>query len=154
LNSWLITLRELATKSAAEQERGTRAGLLRSATVRGLPAARHTLLRCFELASSRDPEAAAHGLIFLRVTVKNYTHLLFTLASSAEHEQKLSGRSAWLPYFRQGSTPAYLGQELAWLTRFFQAAAGEGFSLDAARPFMHEGRAFLAAGNTHVAIGI
>lgn len=151
LNSWLITLRELVAKSAAARGRG-RSGMLRSAAVKSLPVARHTLLRIFELASSREPDAATHGLALLRVTVKNHATLLATLFRSAKDEQKSGQRSAWLEYFTQGPTGGLLAAEFGWIARFLEAAAQEGFSLDAARPFIHEGRPFLAVENTFSAL--
>lgn len=149
VNSWLITLRELAGKSAAEHVAG-RPGMLRSAAVRALPLARHALRHFFGLASSREPESATAGHAFLRVTVKNHANLLTSLARSAEHDKKSTGQSGWLPYFWQGSTTGHLGAELAWIGRFFDAAARDGFTLDVARSFMQEGHAFLSVENTFV----
>jgi hypothetical protein len=147
VNSWLITLRKLAGKSVAEQLAG-RSGMLRSAAVRALPLARHALRHSFELASSREPETATLGHAFLRVTVKNHANLLASLASSAEHEKTSTGQSGWFPYFWHGSAPGHLGAELAWMGKFIDTAATDGFTLDVARSFMHEGRAFLGVENT------
>jgi len=146
-NSLLLTYRELAAHSLARQEQG-QAGMLRSAALRGLYAARHVLRLSYAAAASREPEVAAPGLAFLRVTVKNYARLLGALGGSAAHEYKAIGRSAWIFSFESGPNPGYLAREFAWIVKFLEAAAGEGFSLDAARSFMRQGLEFVADENS------
>ena len=118
--------------------------MLRSAALRGLCAARHTLRLTYACALSREPEVAVVGLAFLRLTVKNYAHLLGALAASASREFSTTGQSGWIFFFNQGPNPAQLAREMAWISAFYAAAANEGFSLDAARPFMRQGADFFA----------
>jgi hypothetical protein len=143
----LLTYRELAQKSVARQEAGE-AGVLRSAALRGVHAARQLLRLSYAAASSRDAESAAVALPLLRLTVKNYATLLLTLWRTADNEAKSGADSAWLSFFVPGQNDAYLAHETSWISRFFEAAAREGFSLDTARSFMREGAVFYAEANS------
>jgi hypothetical protein len=146
MNSLLITLRELSTKSLAEQESG-RGPMLRSAAVRGLALSRHALRVAFQTAMRPEPEAATHGLAFLKLTLKNYATLLFNLASSAKLDHAPGVTRGWSTFFGV-SQPSYLDRELTWITEFLSAAAAEGFSLDAARRYVRAGSDFLLEDNT------
>ena len=57
-------------------------------------------------------------------------------------EQANTGDSAWLPWLAAADGETHLVRELAWVGGLFEAAATEGFSLDAARPFMRAGAEF------------
>jgi hypothetical protein len=137
-NSHLLALREIAEKSLAAQERG-QMGMLRSAALRGVRAARHVLRLSYAAAHSRDPEVATPSLLLMKVTIKNYARLLSAFLRSVEIEHTNTGNSAWLPWLVAAHGESHLVRELTWVGGLFEAAATEGFSLDAARPFMRAG---------------
>jgi tetratricopeptide (TPR) repeat protein len=142
-NSHLLALREIAEKSLAAQERG-QMGMLRSAALRGVRAARHVLRISYAGAHSRDPEVATSSLLLMKVTIKNYALLLSAFLRSVEIEQANTGDSAWLPWLVAADGETHMVRELAWVGGLYEAAATEGFSLDVARPFMRAGVDFYA----------
>jgi len=89
---------------------------------------------------SQDPGVAVLALPLLRLTVKNYANLLLSLSDAAGVEQRVS--SGWGALFHPVGSSAVM-HELAWICRFFDAAATDGFGLDQARSFMQQGRPFL-----------
>jgi hypothetical protein len=137
MNSLLLTQRALAEASVTAQKSG-RPGTLRSAALRGVHLAREALRFAYSASSSRDPEVAAPAFPFLRLTIKNYARLLFSLREMAEVEQQATRASAWLTFFEFEPTPTLLTRELAWIAEAFETAAQEGFSLDQARAIMRE----------------
>jgi hypothetical protein len=141
-NSLLLAYRALAQKSVDHQEHGSR-GALRSAALRGVYTARHVLPLCLTAAFSAEPETAMQGYLVLRVTVKNYAMLLFSLWRSAAHELKTAGGSSWGSYFVQEPRPSHLAREMEWISGFLEATAQEGFSRDAARTWVNRGAEFL-----------
>lgn len=146
-NSLLLTLRALATKAVAAQERG-QVAVLRSAALRGVCTARHVLRLTYAATMSRDPEEAAHGLPLLRLTIKNYCWLLQSFLRSVQLEHEITGHSAWLPWLESKTGPTHFARELNWILALFDAAAQEGFSLDVARTFLRAGAEFYSEENS------